>query len=49
MNLCVRGAEDVRPLERDTLDEEWSALATQLSESLPVVYDTFYVYESEEE
>lgn len=49
MNLQVQGIVDVKRVERPILDEELQTLVGELSEASPVVYDTFYIYESEEE
>lgn len=51
LGFKVREMMDIEPLEQrwryGVADDEILALAGQLSESMPLVYDTFYVYESE--
>ncbi len=47
----VKAFEEIKPFEQRrrqlSPDDELLDLATQLSESSPLVYDTFYIYESE--
>ena len=55
LGLEVMGFEDIEPLERrrgdrrlgDDVPREVLELAGRLSDAAPVLYDTFYVYESE--
>jgi len=49
MNLEVQGNEDVKRVELPILGEDLRTLVDELSETSPVVYDTFYIYESEAE
>lgn len=43
----VKDLTDIEPLEKRLVDAEILELASQLSASSPVLYDAFYVYESE--
>jgi hypothetical protein len=51
LGFDVKGFEDVEPLanrrEHLSPDDEILELAAQLSEVTPLLYDTFYIYESE--
>ncbi len=51
LGLEVLGFEDIEPLRERRRhadpDDEILDLVSQLSESMPLLYDTFYVYESE--
>lgn len=49
VGLRVLDVDDVGPVDIPTLGPDWSRLAFDLSETSPVVHDTFYVYETAED